>query len=123
MLILEMVGGRKNYDSGGSHTSEIYFPDWIYKDLERGNIPARCLASTEEENDMVMKIILVSLWCIQQNPSDRPSMSKVVEMLEGPLQSVSYPRKPILHSPKRPPSQFSDVSYNSVHEANSTIDE
>jgi interleukin-1 receptor-associated kinase 1 len=34
MLILEMIGGRKNYDTGGSFTSEMYFPDWIYKDLE-----------------------------------------------------------------------------------------
>jgi hypothetical protein len=34
MLILEMIGGRKNYDTGGSYTSEMYFPDWIYKDLE-----------------------------------------------------------------------------------------
>ncbi|MCI36685.1 receptor-like kinase, partial [Trifolium medium] len=35
MLILEMTGGRKNYDIGGSHTTEMYFPDWIYKDLEQ----------------------------------------------------------------------------------------
>ena len=116
MLILEVVGGRKNYDSGGSHTSEMYFPDWIYKDLEQGNIPAMCSADTEEENDMVMKITLVSLWCIQPNPSDRPSISKVVEMLEGPLQSVSYPPKPVLFSPERSLSQFSDVSYSSIHE-------
>ncbi|MED6122095.1 hypothetical protein PIB30_036609 [Stylosanthes scabra] len=36
MLILEMIGGRKNYDTGESHSGELYFPDWIYKDLVEG---------------------------------------------------------------------------------------
>ena len=95
------------------------FPDLIYKDLEQGNIPARFLPNTEEENDMVMKITLVSLWCIQPNPSDRPSMSKVVEMLEGPLQSILFPPKPVLYSLERPPLQFSNISRSSLHETNS----
>ena len=29
-LILEMVGGRKNFDAGASRTSEIYYPSRIY---------------------------------------------------------------------------------------------
>ncbi|KAJ1391449.1 Wall-associated receptor kinase, galacturonan-binding domain [Sesbania bispinosa] len=118
MLILEMVGGRKNYDNGGSHTSEMYFPDWIYNDLEQGNIHTNYLAITEEENEMVRKITLVSLWCIQTNPSDRPSMSKVVEMLEGPLQQVPYPPKPILYSLERSPLQISDISSDNMQETN-----
>ncbi|XP_061338296.1 LEAF RUST 10 DISEASE-RESISTANCE LOCUS RECEPTOR-LIKE PROTEIN KINASE-like 2.4 [Gastrolobium bilobum] len=110
MLVIEMIGGRKNYESGGSQASEMYFPDWIYKDLEQGNIPASCLAISEEEKDMVRKITLVSLWCIQPYPSNRPSMSKVVEMLEGPLDLVPFPPKPGLISPQRPPLQISDIS-------------
>ncbi|MCI88130.1 ser/thr protein kinase, partial [Trifolium medium] len=47
-----MIGGRKNYDTGGSCTSEMYFPDWIYKDLEQGNNLESGLANSEEENDM-----------------------------------------------------------------------
>ncbi|KAM0012221.1 putative glycerophosphodiester phosphodiesterase, protein kinase RLK-Pelle-LRK10L-2 family [Helianthus debilis subsp. tardiflorus] len=34
MMILEMVGGRKNIEVGVDHTSEIYFPHWIYKKVE-----------------------------------------------------------------------------------------
>ena len=37
MMILEMAGGRKNIKVGVSHTSEIYFPDWIYKQLHQKN--------------------------------------------------------------------------------------
>ncbi|KAL4322979.1 hypothetical protein AHAS_Ahas14G0264600 [Arachis hypogaea] len=121
MLILELVGGRKNYDTGGSLTSEMYFPDWIYKDLEEQNILGRGLSTTEEESDMIKKITLVSLWCIQTNPSDRPSINKAVEMLEGPLQSVPYPPKPVLYSPQMSISQFSRISYNSTYEEDSEI--
>ncbi|RHN60148.1 putative glycerophosphodiester phosphodiesterase, protein kinase RLK-Pelle-LRK10L-2 family [Medicago truncatula] len=100
MLILEMTGGKKNYDTGGSLAAETYFSDWIFKDLEQGNSLLNSMAISEEENDMLKKITMVGLWCIQTNPSDRPSMSKVIEMLQGPLHSIQYPPKPILFSPK-----------------------
>ena len=119
MLILEMVGGRKNHDRGGSHTSELYFPYWIYKDLEQGNIHSSCVLINEEENEMVRKMTIVSLWCIQTHPTDRPSMSKVIEMLEGPLQSVSFPPKPAPYSPNIAPLQFSEISSNSMYATNS----
>ncbi|GMY24339.1 PR5-like receptor kinase, partial [Fagus crenata] len=55
---------------------------------------------TEEEEETTRKMILVGLWCIQTNPSDRPSMNKVVEMLKGSLHSLQIPPKPFLYSPK-----------------------
>jgi serine/threonine protein kinase len=119
MLILEIIGGRKNYDTAG--TSEMYFPDWIYKDLEQGNTLLSCLTISEEENDMVRKITLVSLWCIQTNPSDKPSMNKVIEMLLGPLSSVTYPPKLVLFSPERRPLQVSDMSSSDLYATNSII--
>ena len=115
MLIIEMIGGRKNYDTGGSCTSEMCFSDWIYKDLEKGNL-VNCLANSEEENDMIRMITMVSLWCIQTNPSDRPSMSKVIEMLQGPLQSIPYPPKPNLYSPEMPSLQTSYLSSSNLIE-------
>jgi hypothetical protein len=68
---------------------------------------------------MVRKITLVSLWCIQTNPSDRPPMNKVIEMLLGPLSSVSYPPKPVLFSPERPPLEVSDMSSSDMYETHS----
>ncbi|MED6120972.1 hypothetical protein PIB30_025749 [Stylosanthes scabra] len=120
MLILEIIGGRENYhENGGSQTSEV-FPDWIYNDLKQGNVPTRCLPLREEENDMVMKMTLVSLWCIQPNPLDRPSISKVIDMLEGSLKSIPHPPKPVLFSSERLISQYSDISYGMEHETSST---
>ncbi|KAL1361286.1 hypothetical protein AAHE18_04G242700 [Arachis hypogaea] len=100
MLILEMFGKRKNFNNKESHRSEMYFPDWIYEDLDQDNILGRHSDISDEDNDMIKKIILVSLWCIQPNPSHRPSMSKVVEMLHGELESVPFPPKPVLYSPE-----------------------
>ncbi|CAL8136857.1 unnamed protein product [Prunus armeniaca] len=98
MLVLEMVGARKNLDSGVSHTSEM-FPHYIYKDLELDKDENVFGAITEEEKEIARKMVLISLWCIQTIPSDRPSMSKVVEMLEGPLHSLQIAPKPFLFFP------------------------
>ncbi|KAL6177848.1 hypothetical protein ACLB2K_049369 [Fragaria x ananassa] len=101
MMILEMVGGRKNIDARVSHTSEIYFPDWVYENLQQGSNFGLVNAVTEEEKEIARKMILVGLWCIQTRPSDRPSMSKVIEMLEGSIEALQTPPKPVLSSPVR----------------------
>ncbi|XP_060672432.1 uncharacterized protein LOC107423140 [Ziziphus jujuba] len=98
MMVLEMVGGRKNIQPTASHTSQIYYPDWIYEDLELDKDLRNLEVKTEEEKEITRKMVLVSFWCIQINPLNRPSMSKVVEMLQGSLQSLQIPPKPILFS-------------------------
>ncbi|KAK9942468.1 hypothetical protein M0R45_008133 [Rubus argutus] len=98
MLVLDMVGARKNLDSEMSHTSEM-FPHYIYKDLELEKDESIYGHISQEENKITRKLILISLGCIQTIPSDRPSMSRVVEMLEGPLHSLPIPPKPLLSQP------------------------
>ncbi|KAK9048150.1 hypothetical protein SSX86_032887 [Deinandra increscens subsp. villosa] len=100
MMILEMVGGRKNIEVGVDHTSEIYFPHWIYKKVELleeqlGLQGILC----DEENKIARKMIIVGLWCIQTNPLNRPTITRVLEMLEGDLASLKIPPKPYLSSP------------------------
>jgi hypothetical protein len=41
-------------------------------------------------------MIIVALWCIQLKPVDRPSMHKVVKMLESDVESLRMPPKPFL---------------------------
>jgi len=50
----------------------------------------------ETDKEMVRKWIVVSLWCFQTDPSNRPVMSKVVDMMEGSLESLQIPSKPYL---------------------------
>ncbi|KAL5811671.1 hypothetical protein ACOSQ3_026621 [Xanthoceras sorbifolium] len=110
MMILEMVGGRKNIAGIVSHTSEIYFPNWIYKQIEPGKDFEFHGVVTEEEKEIAKKMIIVSMWCIQTIPSDRPSMSKALEMLGGSLESMQIPPKPSLSLPARSPIPLSSFS-------------
>ncbi|KAH0753777.1 hypothetical protein KY290_024047 [Solanum tuberosum] len=105
MMVLEMVGGRKNVDVGVDRTSEIYFPHWLYQRIELSEELQLPGIMNEEENECARKMVIASLWCIQTDPSNRPSMSKVVEMLEGKLDSLQMPPKPYLYSPSRTEQQ------------------
>ncbi|KAI3825021.1 hypothetical protein L1987_06496 [Smallanthus sonchifolius] len=120
MMILEMVGGRKNIDVGVGHTSEIYFPHWIYKKIElhEEQLGLHGIAS-DEENRIARKMIIVGLWCIQTNPLSRPRIAKVLEMLEGDLGSLEIPPKPYISSPSRSPGS---PSTNSLHRYCSSTD-
>nr|XP_009592666.1 LEAF RUST 10 DISEASE-RESISTANCE LOCUS RECEPTOR-LIKE PROTEIN KINASE-like 2.4 isoform X2 [Nicotiana tomentosiformis] len=101
MMVLEMVGGRRNYSAERSNHSEIYFPRWAYQRLVTDeDINIQC-STTKEEKEIAKKMILVGLWCIQTDPSQRPPMSKAIEMLEGSLEAIQFPPKPFICSPSR----------------------
>ncbi|KAL9427660.1 hypothetical protein AB3S75_029780 [Citrus x aurantiifolia] len=110
MMILEMAVGRKNADVRASRSSDIYFPNSIYKHIEPGNDFQLDGVVTEEEKELVKKMILVSLWCIQTNPSDRPSMHEVLEMLGSSTEILQIPPKPSLALPKKSAIQSSRTS-------------
>ncbi|KAK4607918.1 hypothetical protein RGQ29_001652 [Quercus rubra] len=109
MMVLEMVGGRKNFDASVDFTSEIYFPHWIYKRLELGKELGLLGLLEEVDQESVRKMIIVSLWCIQFDPLNRPSMSRVVEMLKGSLEPLKIPPKPFLCSPPSSPADSSTI--------------
>jgi serine/threonine protein kinase len=109
MMILEMVAGRKNLEAGLQHSSEIYFPHWIYKRLELGDLKP-LLNMNKAVEELARKMILVGLWCIQSNPADRPSMDKVVDMLEGSHEAIQLPPRPFPSSPMGSPEGHSTTS-------------
>ncbi|KAG6635663.1 LEAF RUST 10 DISEASE-RESISTANCE LOCUS RECEPTOR-LIKE PROTEIN KINASE-like 2.3 [Carya illinoinensis] len=94
MLLMEMAGRRKNLNAYAEHSSQIYFPTWVYDQLHDGNDIEMEEYATKEEEEICKLMIIVALWCIQMEPSDRPSMNKVVEMLEGEVKSLQLPPKP-----------------------------
>ncbi|KAG6655695.1 hypothetical protein CIPAW_05G233700 [Carya illinoinensis] len=100
MLLMELVGKRKNLNAFVEYSSQIYFPTWVYDQFNDGkDIEIECAA--EEDKEIVRKMIIVALWCIQTNPSNRPSMKKVVEMLEGEVEHLQIPSRAPLSSPER----------------------
>ncbi|KAI9071806.1 hypothetical protein K1719_046225 [Acacia pycnantha] len=62
-------------------------------------------------------MFMVALWCIQLKPADRPSMGKVIEMLEtDDVESLEIPPKPSLY-----PNEEVLVDDGSCSSATSTI--
>ncbi|XVE72100.1 hypothetical protein DITRI_Ditri11bG0011500 [Diplodiscus trichospermus] len=99
MMVLEMVGEKNNVHS---QTTNVHFPSWVYERLKKG-ADLNLQGMTADNEELTRKMIIVSLWCIQSNPADRPSMSKAIEMLQGSIESLSIPPTPFLFSPPRSP--------------------
>ncbi|XP_065876678.1 G-type lectin S-receptor-like serine/threonine-protein kinase At1g34300, partial [Euphorbia lathyris] len=85
MVLLELVSGARNFKVS-EETNMKKFSLWAYEEFNKGNISGivdRRLADQEVEIEQVTRAIQVSFWCIQEQPSHRPKMGKVVQMLEG----------------------------------------
>ncbi|XP_062206571.1 LEAF RUST 10 DISEASE-RESISTANCE LOCUS RECEPTOR-LIKE PROTEIN KINASE-like 2.4 [Phragmites australis] len=94
MMVLEMVGARDKNINANSESSSQYFPQWIYEHLDD-----YCSSASEingETTELVRKMIVVGLWCIQVIPTDRPTMTRVVEMLEGSTGNLELPPRVLL---------------------------
>lgn len=98
MMLLEMVGCRENIDISIENQSQIYFPEWIYNKVRRGEEFGFEIEADHGDEETAKKLSIVALWCIQWNPAERPSMSMVIQMLEGDLQSLEMPPKPFVSS-------------------------
>ncbi|XP_061948183.1 rust resistance kinase Lr10-like [Populus nigra] len=74
MLLMEMVGRKKNLNAFASHSSQIYFSSWIYDQVSEGKDIEVQEDVMEHEEKTMKKMIIVALWCIQLKPVDRPRL-------------------------------------------------
>ncbi|KAL8134636.1 G-type lectin S-receptor-like serine/threonine-protein kinase At5g24080 [Apium graveolens] len=84
MLLLEIIGGRRNFDMTCDAT-DFFFPGWAFKEMTNGTptkVADRRLEGRVDEEE-VTRALRVAFWCIQDDISLRPSMGEVVKMLEG----------------------------------------
>lgn len=92
MVLLEIISGRKNYEPT-ENSEKCYFPAYAFAQAELG-----CLEELVDERlrgtvDMreAIEAVRIALWCIQEEIPSRPSMAKVVQMLEGNLRVPDPP--------------------------------
>ncbi|XP_038902211.1 G-type lectin S-receptor-like serine/threonine-protein kinase LECRK3 [Benincasa hispida] len=95
ILLLEMIGCRKNFELEAENEDEMILSDWVYDCMKERKMEKLIKNDEEAENDMkrVEKYVKIGIWCIQEEPSLRPSMKKVIQMLEGAVE-VSTPPDP-----------------------------
>ncbi|KAL2922136.1 hypothetical protein RDABS01_013627 [Bienertia sinuspersici] len=94
MLLLEIIGGRRNLDMSFD-AENFFYPGWAFKEMVNGKaikvVDRRLgLAVDQEELTRAFKI---AFWCVQDDVSVRPSMGEVVKMFEGTME-VNMPPMP-----------------------------
>jgi len=84
MLLLEIIGGRKNYDQWEG-AEKAHFPSYVFRMMDEGKLREVVdpKIDVDEKDERVEAALKVGLWCIQDDVSLRPSMAKVAQMLEG----------------------------------------
>ncbi|KAG8053513.1 hypothetical protein GUJ93_ZPchr0001g29637 [Zizania palustris] len=126
MLLLEMVGGGSNVKAYAEKASDTFFPLWVYDHLLDDGGVLQCIAASAAAADadsgappggggeeIARKMALIGLWCIQTVPANRPSMGKVLEMLERSVHELAMPPRPYHTSPLNSPSPSRPSSYPS----------
>ncbi|KAK3210843.1 hypothetical protein Dsin_015549 [Dipteronia sinensis] len=93
MVLLEIIGGRRNVcliEQGNDRSKRKwqYFPKIVTEKLREGKLMEivdhrLTLGGGGIDERQLKRLVYVAFWCIQENARLRPSMARVVEMLEG----------------------------------------
>ncbi|XP_062007205.1 G-type lectin S-receptor-like serine/threonine-protein kinase LECRK3 [Rosa rugosa] len=91
IVLLEILCCRRNVDWSLPH-DEAILDELVYHNFESGEL--RKLVGDENiDRKQLERVVKVGLWCIQDEPSLRPSMKKVLLMLEGTVE-IPVPPSP-----------------------------
>ncbi|KAH9544875.1 hypothetical protein CY35_12G018700 [Sphagnum magellanicum] len=87
VLVLEIMSGRKNIDPN-LPPQNIYLLDiaWRLARKTKNSIMNLVDCTLELHNDEMkeaLQVVKIALLCLQQNPDNRPTMARVVAMLQG----------------------------------------
>ncbi|XP_059278467.1 G-type lectin S-receptor-like serine/threonine-protein kinase RLK1 [Lycium ferocissimum] len=93
VLLLEIITCRKNYENEESYGAEAILTDWVVDCFQEGKLEAMVENDIEALNDkkQLQRFVMVGIWCIQEDPSMRPTMRKVAQMLEGSVEVTTPP--------------------------------
>ncbi|XP_010245277.1 PREDICTED: G-type lectin S-receptor-like serine/threonine-protein kinase LECRK1 [Nelumbo nucifera] len=92
VVLLEIICCRRSVDVNLPE-GQVVLVDWVYDCFEAGEVGK--LVGDEVIDKKLERMIWLGLWCIQDEPSIRPSMKKVVMVLEGNAE-VAVPPGPSL---------------------------
>jgi hypothetical protein len=97
VLLLEIICCRRNVESKATIEEQAILTDWAYDCYREGTLDALVGSDTGALDDIekLERFLLIAFWCIQEDPSLRPTMRKVTQMLEGVVE-VPVPPCPCL---------------------------
>ena len=95
ILFLELICCRRSFEAEAQDEDQMILADWAYDCFKDRKL--ELLVENDEEalneKKRMEKYVMIALWCIQEDPSLRPTMKKVVQMMEGVVE-VSVPPDP-----------------------------
>lgn len=96
IVLLELICCRKNFEAEAEE-NQMILSDWAYDCFHDRNLELLVKNDEEALDDIkrVEKYVMVAIWCIQEDPSLRPTMKKVTQMLE---ETIEVPVPPDLAS-------------------------
>ncbi|KAL6125144.1 hypothetical protein ACLB2K_073204 [Fragaria x ananassa] len=95
VMLLEIICCRRSLEIERENEEQVILTDWVYDCYKQRRLNELIEDDEEARNDMkrVERLVMVAIWCIQEDPSLRPPMKKVTQMLEGVV-DVSVPPSP-----------------------------
>ncbi|XP_060189261.1 receptor-like serine/threonine-protein kinase SD1-7 [Lycium barbarum] len=114
VLLLEILTGERNSDFFMTDIS-MSLLGWAWKKWKEGRVSELIDPSIREtcDSNKATRSMLVALLCVQENPTDRPTMSDIVAMLSNETLAIPEPKEPAFRSSWRP-QKLKDFSINEM---------
>ncbi|KAG2671307.1 hypothetical protein I3843_14G125200 [Carya illinoinensis] len=95
ILLLEIIYCRKSFEADIQNEDQMILTDWVYDCYKERKLDLSLGKDEEAMSDMkrVERYVMIAIWCIQEDPSLRPAMKKVIQMMEGAVE-VPVPPDP-----------------------------
>lgn len=90
VILFEIICCRRRTETNVPD-NEAMLVDWVY-DCFKANKVSKLVPEDEVDKKKLGRVVKVGLWCTQDEPSSRPSMKKVILMLEGTVNIADPPR-------------------------------
>ncbi|KAL8262951.1 hypothetical protein R6Q59_024300 [Mikania micrantha] len=93
VLLLEIISCRKSVVFEDDTEDVAVLTDLAWDCYQEGRLDMFVNNDLEALNDFekLTAYIMIGLWCVHENPSMRPTMKKVIQMLEGGIQVTEPP--------------------------------
>ncbi|KAL0398721.1 UNVERIFIED_CONTAM: Cysteine-rich receptor-like protein kinase [Sesamum radiatum] len=118
VLVLEIISGQKNncFRSGENLQDLLSFVWKNWREGTAANVVDLFLRSGPGSMNQMLRCIHIGLLCVQENASDRPTMSSVLHMLSSSSLTLAVPSQPasyLSNGSSQPAAYLSNGSHDS----------
>jgi hypothetical protein len=85
VMLLEIICCRRSVDMETCEEEKAILTNWAYDCYREGTLDALVEYNVEAlaDREKLERFVMLAIWCIQEDPSLRPTMRRVTQMLEG----------------------------------------